>query len=143
MESFYKFPLKFEDVLQKRDLVRCSLEESVARNIQLLIITTWGENKMDHEYGSFFWDNDFDILSTNARRREVILHSIQFAIHQYEKRLQKVRVEVDVKQAEIKNEQEGTRLRHKIDIVIHGVLKKNNQPFKFQTGFFIGPFAID
>ncbi|MBP6623724.1 MAG: GPW/gp25 family protein [Chitinophagaceae bacterium] len=143
MEGYYKFPLKFDQIFQKRDLPRCALDESVARHIQLLIITSWGENKMDPEYGSFFWDNDFDILSTNSRRREIIMHSIQYAIAQYEKRLHKVRVEVDIKQTEIKDAQDGTRLRRRIDIVIHGILKKNNQNFKFQTGFFIGPFAIE
>ncbi len=143
MEGYYKFPLRFETIFAKKDLPKCSIEESIARNIQLLITTVWGENKMDQEYGSFFWENDFDILTTNAKRREIVIHSIQFAIQQYEKRLQKVRVEVDIKQAEVRNEQEGTRLRRKIEMLITGTIKKNNQAFRFQTGFFIGPFAME
>ena len=143
MEGYYRFPLFFKDIFQKKDLPKCSLEESVARHIQLLIVTSWGENKMDGEYGSFFWDNDFDILSTNARRKEMITHSIVYAIHRYEKRLHKTHVDVEIRQAEIRNEQEGTRLRRKVDIVVSGVLKKNNQRFRYQTGFFIGPFATE
>ncbi len=143
MEGYYRFPISFSNILQKRDLLKCSLEESVARHIQLLITTTWGENKMDAEYGSFFWDNDFDILSTNAKRKEMIIHSIQYAVHKYEKRLHKIKVEVDIRQAEIRNEQEGTRLKRKVDITVIGVLKKNNQPFKYQTSFYIGPFATE
>jgi phage baseplate assembly protein W len=143
MEGFYKFPLRFDDIFAKKDLPKCSIEESIARNIQLLITTVWGENKMDQEYGSFFWENDFDILTTNAKRREIIIHSIQYAIQRYEKRLQNVRVEVDIKQAEVRDEQSGTRLRRKIDMVITGTIRKNNQMFRFPTGFFIGPFAME
>ena len=141
MKSYYKIPLQFKKLLKKDDLEYCSFENSIRQNLQLLITTVWGECKLDSEYGSFFWESDFDILSSNAKRKEMITHSIQFAIQQYEKRIHKVRVDVEVLQAEVRNEQEGICLKRKINISVSSVMIMSNQALLFSTSFFIGPFA--
>ncbi len=143
MAHYYQIPLNFKDILKRREHVYCSFEDSIRQHLHLLITTTWGECKLDGEYGSFFWDNDFDILSTNARRKEMITHSIQYAVQQYEKRIHKVRVDVEIVQAEVKNDHEGVNLKRRVGITINGTMLKNNQPIKFQSNFFIGPFATE
>ena len=141
MKEYYQIPLNFKELFKKKDHAYCSFENSIRQHSQLLITTTWGECKLDAEYGSFFWDNDFDILSTNAKRKEMITHSIQYAVQQYEKRIHKVRVDVEIMQAEVRNEQEGVHLKRKVSIQINGVMHKNNQPIRYNASFFVGPFA--
>jgi len=101
-----------------------------------------GENKLDWEYGSQFWDNDFDIHLSSDSRRENIINSLRKQIAAYEKRLANVALEVNVKQME-KAGSMGRQIRRRIEIIITGAIARSNEPFKFQTGFYIGPLAFD
>jgi hypothetical protein len=51
-------------------------------------------------------------------------------------------VEVNVKQTPV-NEGGNVRLRRRIEIIVQGNLVRSNEPFRFATGFFIGPMAFD
>ncbi|HQW83559.1 MAG TPA: GPW/gp25 family protein [Ferruginibacter sp.] len=142
MADYLKLPLKFEQFFQKKKLDRCSLTDSIARNIHLLITTQLEENKQDDNYGSQFWDHDYDIHMTNSIRRDVIINSLKTQLLKYEKRLTRPVVEVNVVQKEyrlIKNLQ----LKRKVEITVKGNLLRNNEPFRFQTNFYIGPMLFD
>jgi len=58
------------------------------------------------------------------------------------KRIINVVVEVTVKQVSV-NEGVGSRLRRRIEIIISAQLARSNEPFRFATGFFIGPMSFD
>src|SRR3954470_9891217 len=96
--QYYKLPLDFSRVLQKKDLPECNLEESVAQHIQLLITTVMGENKDDPQYGNQLWDSDFDIRASNNEVKEHVELSVKAAIIRYEKRLAQIRVMAIVSQ---------------------------------------------
>lgn len=121
---------------------RCSLKDSIARNIHLLITTQLEENNQDYTYGSQFWDHDYDIHMTNASRREIVITSLKKQLQQYEKRLLKPVIEVNVIQKEYKLS-DNLQLRRRIEIVVKGSLLRTNEPFLFKTGFFIGPLLFD
>ncbi|WP_118974149.1 GPW/gp25 family protein [Taibaiella koreensis] len=142
MPEYLKLPLKFEPFFEKRKLDTCTPQQSIARNLHLLITTTTGEHKQDAAYGAGFWDHDYDIHLSNDARREMVIDSLQRQIAAYEKRLVAVVVEVNVKQVPV-NESVGTRLRRRIEIIVQGNLARSNEPFRFATGFFIGPMAFD
>jgi predicted component of type VI protein secretion system len=142
MQEYLKLPISFEPFFQKRKLNTCSLQESIARNLHLLITTSLGENKQNLQYGSQFWDHDYDIHMSSDARREVIINTLKKQIDGYEKRLGNVSLEVAVKQAEYAAAM-GKQLRRRIEIIITGVLVHSNEPFRFQTGFFIGPLSFD
>jgi len=142
MPPYLKLPLRFEKFFQNGTLDTCSLEQSIARNIHLLITTGLGENSQDPEYGSSFWDYDYDIHIGNEDRREAILQSLREQIFRYEKRLEEVEIEVNVRQAQLPA-QSGGQLRHRIEIIVTGSLVRNKEPFVFKTGFFIGPLLLD
>lgn len=142
MSDYLKLPLKFDSFFEKKKLDRCTLKDSIARNIHLLITTQLEENNQDYNYGSQFWDHDYDIHMTNAIRREMILNTLKTQLLKYEKRLSKPFVEVNVIQKEYRLAN-NTQLRRRVEIVVKGQLSRSNEPFRFQTGFFIGPMLFD
>lgn len=142
IQQYLRLPLKLEQVLDKKKLDSCTLKESIARNIHLLITTTLGENKQDLQYGALFWEYDYDIHMANDTRREAVISSVKRQIVQYEKRLSNVAVEVNVKQSEYKA-RSGRQLRRRVEITVSGMIARSNEAFRFQTGFFIGPLSFD
>ena len=99
-------------------------------------------NNQDYNYGSQFWDHDYDIHMTNAMRREMVMNSLKTQLLKYEKRLSKPIVEVNVIQKEYRLSN-NIQLRRRIEIIVKGQLLRSNEPFRFQTGFFIGPLLFD
>ncbi len=142
MPEYLKLPLRFDQFFQKEKIDTCSLKESIMRHLHLLIITTIGENKQDEDYGSLFWDNDYDIHMSNDSRREVVISTLKRQIQLYEKRLVNFTVEANVKQSEY-TVNNGTQIRRRIEIIVSGFLARSNEQFRFQTGFFIGPLSFD
>lgn len=142
MQDYLKLPLKFGRFFEQHKLETCTIKDSIARNLHLLITSSLGENKQDPQYGSQFWDNDYDIHLTNDRRKDMVIQTLKTQILNYEKRLTNVSVEVNVKQAELKSNN-NIQLRRKIEIVITGLIARSKEPYRFQTGFFIGPLSYD
>lgn len=142
MQDYLKLPLKFSQFFEQHKLETCSVKDSIARNLHLLITSSLGENKQDPQYGSQFWDNDYDIHLSNDRRKDMVIQTLKNQILNYEKRLMNVSVDVNVKQAEFKNHN-NVQLRRKIEIVVIGLIARSKEPYRFQTGFFIGPLSYD
>jgi len=142
MQEFLKLPLSFEAFFDRKKLPTCTLKESIARNLHLLITTTLGENKQDLQYGSQFWDHDYDIHMSNDARREAVINALRKQIDTYEKRLVQVTLEVNVRQSEFQGAT-SRQIRRRIEMIITGLLAHSKEPFRFQTGFFIGPLSFD
>jgi predicted component of type VI protein secretion system len=142
MQDYLKLPIRFEQFFDKRKLDTCAIKESILRNLHLLITTGIGENKQDLMYGAGYWDHDYNVHMTNDDRREAVIRSLKKQVSNYEKRLTNVSVEVNVKQTEY-NGGTGKQLRRRIEIIISGFIARNNEPLRFQTGFFIGPLSFD
>lgn len=142
MPDYLKLPLRFEQFFERKQMDTCSIQNSIMRNLHLLITTTVGENKQDAQYGSTFWESDYDVHLSNDARREMVIDSMTKQIAAYEKRIINVVVEVTVKQVSV-NEGVGSRLRRRIEIIISAQLARSNEPFRFATGFFIGPMSFD
>jgi predicted component of type VI protein secretion system len=142
MPDHLKLPLRFSQFFQQKKLDTCSLKESIARNLHLLITTQLEENKQDFTYGSQFWDHDYDIHLSNDARREMVISSLKKQMQVYERRLSEISITVNVKQKEYQMIK-GMQLRRRIEIIITGSLLRSNEPFRFETGFFIGPMLFD
>ena len=142
MVNYLKLPIKFEQFFLRKPMDTCALKDSIARNLHLLITTSLGENKQDEKFGSQFWDHDYDIHMSNNARRETIIANLRNQILAYEKRLINVLVEVNVRQSEF-NTRSGSQLRRRTEITITGQLVRSNEPFAFQTAFFIAPLSFD
>jgi len=142
MDQFLKLPLKFKSFFADGRIDRCTIKESVARNLHLLITTMQGENLQNDNYGSKFWDDDYDIHLSSDDRKEKIKSAIKDQIARFELRLEQVDIDVNIKQSEVYRQQ-GAQLRYRLEIIIRGLLVRTKEPFVFKTGFFIGPLMLD
>ena len=140
--QYYKLPLDFSRVLQKKDLPECNLEESVAQHIQLLITTVMGENKDDPQYGNQLWDSDFDIRASNNEVKEHVELSVKAAIIRYEKRLAQIRVMAVVSQEEFPSAT-SRKVKKKIKVTVSGILARNKTPFIYNSFFYVSPLSYD
>lgn len=140
--QYYKLPLDFSRVLQKKDLPDCNLETSVEQHIQLLITTVMGENKDDPQYGCKLWDADFDIRASNNEVKEQVETAVKAAISQYEKRLTQIRVTATVSQEELMAVS-ARKVKKKIKVAVNGVLARNKTPFHYSSYFYVSPLSYD
>lgn len=141
MKEFLKLPLRFEYFFDKKRMPVCNMQESIFRNLHLLITTVQGEHKADASYGSIFWDNDYDTHLSNDARREIIINGLKQQIDKYEKRITNVDVAVNVKQGVVSLQQNGVQKR-RIEIIVNAKIKRSLEHITFQTGFYIGPFTL-
>src|SRR5690606_36594440 len=127
---------------ENKKLPACTLRESVFRNLHLLNTTMPGENNTDPSYGSVFWENDYDTHVSNDVGKEMIINSLKNQIARYDLRSTEVSVEVNVRLTNATTNGREAQ-KKKIEIIIRGKIKKNMEPFTFQTGFFISPYTVD
>ncbi len=146
MPDYFKLPLRLDLILQGPENQRkataareltCSLEESIYNNVYLIITTQYREARYDPRFGSAIWDEEFHtgndqiyILWTD--RIEASIHE---GIRRFEKRLERVKVEVYLNR-------EGTSDAHKrlIIKVSSEIRKSNHRPFNFQQTIAIAPY---
>jgi predicted component of type VI protein secretion system len=139
--NFYTLPLALSDIIKKQRHKLCSLNESIAQNIYLLITTHFKEFRYDHTYGCSVWENDFEILP-NMMWKDDIKASIEKILGKHEKRLTNVKVKVDIEEFEFQNK-ENIRIKKKLGIKIEGTTMKTNEKFEFLEYIFISPFSLE
>jgi phage baseplate assembly protein W len=139
--EFYTLPMAVEAVMQKQELPRCSMQQSVMQHLHLLLTTSFGEFPADEVFGCGVWDHDFDIVTSAHKLKEMIRLSLMTSITDQEKRLGNVRVEIVLKQEEVPSFQGGRRIKKKIDITVNGILKLTNERFSYRDSFFVGPLS--
>ncbi|WP_143310219.1 GPW/gp25 family protein [Chitinophaga vietnamensis] len=140
--KYYKLPMDFSQILQKKDMQTITLEESVAQHIHLLITTVLGENKDDPQYGCQWWDSDFDIKASNNEVKEQVENAVKSSILRYEKRLTQIRIVAAVNQEEL-SLMPSKKIKKKIRVTVTGTLAKNNNPFQYSSYFYISPLSYD
>lgn len=139
-QEYYAFPLDVERLMRRQEHPRISLHQSVVQNLHVLLTTAFGEFPADDQFGCSIWDSDFDNLTSAPRVKESMRQSIQQSVLQYEKRLQKPRVELTLQQEEMP-ELKGRRVKKRIEVVISGILQLTNERFTYRDSFFVGPLS--
>lgn len=137
--DYYHFPLKPDDLIQKKEHLRIPLRDSVSRVIHLVAITHFGEYKADESFGCEIWEFDFENVTNSQLFKEQIKNSLMQTIITHEPRLSQVRVEIQVQQIEFRVLNKRTKSR--ITLKVDGVLTKTNEPFTYSEAFFIGPLS--
>ncbi len=127
--------------MQQKDHPTCSLQQSVAQHLHLIITTSFGELPADENFGCSIWEHDFDNITSAHKIKEFIRESLQSSIEQYEKRLDNVRIDLLISQEELANSPQGARVKKKITVTITGLLRSTNEKFVYEDSFFTGPLA--
>lgn len=139
-QSFYKLPLRLDQIIRKQKQETCNLRHSVAQNLHLIISTYRGESAYSDDYGCSLWDEEFNI-QLNSRWKEMLVDSLQRAVGLFEKRLEPEEIRVVLLEQNELSSRGNFRIRKCLNIEIRGVLKKINEPFHFRDSIYISPLA--
>jgi phage baseplate assembly protein W len=139
--EYYTLPLRPDKLMKSEQHEKCSLKDSIAQHIHLIITTAFGEMQQDEQFGCSIWDCDFDNLVSNNKIREKIKLSVQQSIMKYEPRLEMVKVDVFIKEQELNTTINGRQVKKKLDIQITAVNKVTSEKFQYQDSFFTGPLS--
>lgn len=140
--NYLKLPLNFLSIVKGNNKQRCTLEESIAQSIMMLITTRYGEISGKPGYGSVIWELEFNQLVKIYEWEEAVKKSLEECIASFEKRLNNVAVEV--KLTEIGNHVSATNhteVRRKADIYVKGDIVYAGAPFYFNTVVYISPLS--
>lgn len=140
-QQFYSLPLTFAGVMLKKEHLICSLQQSVAQHLHLIITTAFGELPADENFGCSIWEHDFDNITSAHKIKEFIRESLQNSIEHYEKRLANVRIDLLISQEELAQSIHGASVKKKITITITGLLQSTNEKFIYEDSFFTGPLS--
>jgi predicted component of type VI protein secretion system len=139
--TFYTLPLRLDRIVNKKLHALCSLQESIAQNLYLLITTGFRELRFDHSYGCIIWEQDFEILA-NIKWKDTLSHSLEETINKHEERLRNVKVNVEIEEYRFSNK-ESVRIKRKLNVRIAGFIVKTNEKFEFMEQIFIAPFSLE
>ena len=139
-------PLKFGDLLKKKELPKCrDIGESISQNINLMITSKFGEYRYDPTFGSNIWDSDFENIFANDDWSERVSGSLKSIIEAHEPRLKNIVVTAAINQEEIPSS--GTnpqyRIKQKVVVQIEGSLANTNERFSTTQKLYVSPLSFD
>lgn len=143
--KLYQMPLDFGALTKRnRDLPTCSLGTSIAQNIFLIISSRYGEHRFHEEFGCEIWEKDFETITNVGVWQEQVNRSIQKSLRQYERRLEKIDVDVLIMEQPYRNPDTGVNsIKKKIVVTVRGSIKATGEPFTFSPQLYISPISMD
>lgn len=141
---YYKLPFNFNQIINGKDAETCSLGESIAQHIQLLITTKFGENHFDAKYGNAVWELEFERAINESKWTDKFKQAVTDVITQYEQRINKVNVEIHTELIQKTwNMRNYTEIKKKVTILIKAKLADTGEKFSFKTELFLSPMSVD
>lgn len=144
MQDYFTLPISFKSLIENKQLGRCNIVSSIAQNINLMLISKYGENRYSPHYGSKIWDYDFEnILSTNSWKEEIST-SVKETLALIEPRLSNIQVKVESGQEEIILKKSAVyRIKRKVEFTITGFIVTTNEPFSYRERLLVSPLSDD
>ncbi|RPD44687.1 hypothetical protein DNI29_21395 [Hymenobacter sediminis] len=137
--EYYRLPLNFEELLQRQPLARCSVQESIAQHLYLMLTTHFGESRFDPAFGCVVWQQDFEAM-TNMRWKDNVQRSVEQMVAAREPRLEQVKVLVGIEDFEMKGVNQ--RIRKRLEVTVRAILRRTNEPFAFRASLFVAPLSV-
>ncbi|OLY95036.1 hypothetical protein BUE76_23035 [Cnuella takakiae] len=140
----YRIPIKTDVIMKGHDLPTCDLDSSIKRNLDLIIMTRFGEHRCDPTYGCEIWDLDFELIVSARLWEEKLRQSLLRSIGTHEYRLANIDITVSISDIERFNPYKHTvEIKKRVDIGVSGVIKQTGESFLFQTNLFLSPLSVD
>lgn len=141
---YLKLPLTLATVMDGNELPTCNMVESIRSNLELIIITRFGEHRCDPSFGCEIWDLDFELIVSARLWEEKLRQSLLCSVTSHEHRLSNVEVNVQISDAEKLNlVKRFIEIKKRVDILVSGVIQKTGEPFQFRTNMFLSPLSMD
>lgn len=141
---YYKIPLQLKAVLEGHELATCDLPRSITKNLELIIMTRFGEHRCNPEFGCEIWELDFELIISENLWEEKLRQSLLKSIASHETRLSNIDIEVDINEIErfhyVKKQPE---IKKRVTIKLSATIQKTGEPFTFDTSLFLSPLSVD
>ncbi len=140
---YYKIPLQLGSVMQGNELPTCDLAQSITKNLQLIIMTRFGEHRSNPEFGCEIWELDFELIISESIWEEKLRQSLLKSIASHENRLTNIDIQVNINEIErfhlLKKRPE---VKKRVTIKLMAVIQKTGEPFTFDTSLFLSPLSV-
>jgi phage baseplate assembly protein W len=141
---YLKLPLPLAVVMEGIEFPTCDLAESIKSNLELIIITRFGEHRCDPSFGCEIWDLDFELIVSARLWEEKLRQSLLRSVTSHEHRLSNVEVNVQISDAEKLNlVKRFIEIKKRVDILVTGLIQKTGESFQFRTNMFLSPLSLD
>ena len=142
--SYLCLPFRPDLLVKRKEHPLCSLSESIAQNLQLLVTTYQGECKFDESFGSPVWDADFENIASINVWKNKTAKELEAILMQKERRLVDTKVSVNLFQEELVNElASALMVKRKMELRISARIESTNETFEFETMFYFSPISFD
>jgi len=138
---YYDIPIDFRKIIDKKDIRKIDLKNSIHNVIHLITVTSYNEVKHDSSFGTEIWKYDFENIYNTHLLKDELKKSILNSIRKNEKRLINIKIDLQIEQVEISTKIQNRRIKTQIQMVVKGEIDKTNEPFHHQEAFFIGPLS--
>ncbi len=141
----YKIPFDPETLMSDHSAMgTCSMAESIAQHLMLLITTKKKENRYDPDYGNAVWDIEFDNAVTTVVWETTFVESLRKLIEKYESRIVYPKIDVHIEYVEHSYDTKRfSEIKKKAKIAINAKLSETGELFSFSTELFLSPMSID
>ncbi len=144
VNSYYKLPLTLSNITAGKDAATIDLGGSISQNLELIIMTRFGEHRSDPTFGCEIWDLDFELIVSQGYWERQMCKSIQQSIAQHESRLSDIDITVVLSDIERTNAiYKHPEIRKKAEIKLKAVLKRTGESFHFSANLFLSPLSLD
>ena len=141
---YYKIPLQLKAVLEGNELPTCDLAYSITKNLELIIMTRFGEHRSNPAFGCEIWELDFELIISESMWEEKLRQSLLKSIASHENRLSNIDISVNINEIErfhlLKKRPE---VKKRVTIKITATIQKTGEPFTFDTSLFLSPLSVD
>lgn len=137
-------PVNFTDLMSGGEHLSCTLQQSIAQRIHIILVTNLHEYRSDREFGCIIWEHDFENIANINLWKDTMAKAVKEVIVKYETRLNNIKVTLDLTEEEFKKEKDTyKKIKRRVDITIRANLKRTNESFYFQEVLYISPVWID
>jgi phage baseplate assembly protein W len=137
--DYYKMAFQPDRLMKKKEHPKCSLSDSVAGMIHLIVVTGFDECKFDESFGCEIWEHDFENVVNSQLYREQLRDSIQQSIEKHEPRINNIKVTIQIEQIDYRLS--SRRVKSRIKIKVDATLVMTNESFSYTDQIFIGPLS--
>ena len=140
--KFLKIPLPVSKLIEGQEILVCNLKESISQNLELIIMTRFGEHRYDFDFGCEIWDLDFELIVSENKWEEKLRQSLLQSITTHEDRLSEIQLSVKISEIEKQNLiRNYTEIKKRVDIVLSGVIRRTGESFSFNNSLFLRPLS--
>ena len=131
-------------VLEGNELPTCDLRDSISRNLELIIMTRFGEHRHDPGFGCEIWDLDFELIVSENKWEEKLRQSLLNSITTHEHRLSGIQLSVAITEIEKYHLlKQYTEIKKRVDIQLSATMHKTGESFAFRNSLFLSPLSVD